>query len=408
MKNNTNAIILSVLLLVALVGAVMLVQQRQETRRGAAFANTTLMLLPSSKLTGHVNDTLTAHLNFTTDGGAMLYNIDTVVCYGPQLQLLDTESTGNATLGYGGLMFAASPDAGANKCTKVVVLKNVTDISKAATTGEAAVLKFKALSVGYGSIDINKDLSKATGENQSSSDKWITVTSTTGTSYEITNAGAAENTPTTTAINTSTPVPTTVSSDGDKLLKFKMSFLGIRQEAACADGSHMPLTVTVRANDGTVKSYSNVIPTKIGGGATGLATYMVNLRLTGFNYSNNFAVFVKGPKSLQVKYGVDSQEKFYDKAGGELAGLTNSDATTQSYDFSKFPLLAGDVTGQDGNQDGTVDGQDFSYVKGESIKRTSIGNGEYMKADLNGNCQMESQDLTTLMLSLREKQGQLY
>jgi len=91
-----------------------------------------------------------------------------------------------------------------------------------------------------------------------------------------------------------------------------------------------------------------------------------------------------------------------------LGGLTNDFTTTPLFDFTKYPLLAGDVTGPDGTQDGVVDGLDFSFVKTQSIARTEVAAGEYMLADLNGNCKMESQDLAILMLSLKEKQAQLY
>jgi hypothetical protein len=190
-----------------------------------------------------------------------------------------------------------------------------------------------------------------------------------------------------------------------------MTYLGIKNGAQCATVGDMPLTVIVRAPDGTTKTLDNV-PSY--GGAVGtdisaLAVYNVQVPLGDFNYRDNLAVFVKGPKSLQVKYGVNGQSAFYNKAGGELSGLTNDGATTPVFDFTKYPLLAGDVTGLTGGvQDGVVDGLDFSYVKTESIKRTEVGAGGYMLADLNGNCKMESQDLSILMLSLSEKQGQLY
>ena len=170
----------------------------------------------------------------------------------------------------------------------------------------------------------------------------------------------------------------------------------------------MPLTVTVLAADGTTKTYNNVMPTKSGASSAGLADYLVSLRLSGFNYNSNIAVFVKGPKSLQMKFGIDGQSKSYDKAGGELSGLTNDDATTKVFNFDAYPALSGDVTGPSGTQDGTIDGLDFVMVKAEAVKRTPALAGGYMLADLNGNCQMESQDVTTLMLSLSEKQGQLY
>jgi hypothetical protein len=193
-------------------------------------------------------------------------------------------------------------------------------------------------------------------------------------------------------------------------LKFKVTFLGVKSGYGCAEAKNMPLSVIVRAADGTTKSFTNVIPTKLGeSNSNGLNVYEVSLRLGDFATANNLAVFVKGPKHLQVKYGVNGQSTYYKKAGGELSGLTADETTTPVFSFEDYPLLAGDVTGAtSGVQDGTVDGLDFSYVKTESIKRTEAGTGGYMLADLNGNCKMESQDVSLLMLSLSEKEDQLY
>lgn len=385
MKKTT--IIFGILAIVTLVGGVVLVNQNQEMRKGAAFANTSLMLLPSEKIVKNVDDTLSIHLQYTTESGAKLYNVDTVVCYGPELELSTTESTGNVDLGYGAPMIIDAAAEGSNKCSRVIALKETSKINVAAASGEVAVLKFRAVSAGSGSISLDKDKSKATGENPNSeTDKWITVTTVTGTSYDITGA----------------------STGTGLLLKFNMTFLGVTAGAGCAEPADMPLAVIVRAADGITKTYNNVVATKLSGDQNGLGIYQVVLRLGDFNYGSNLAVFVKDGRHLQVKYGVNGQSAFYNQAGGELGSLTSDEATTSVIDFTKYPLLAGDVTGPDGVQDGVVDGLDFSYVKTQSIARTAIDAGGYMLADLNGNCKMESQDLSELMLSLNERQGQLY
>jgi hypothetical protein len=204
---------------------------------------------------------------------------------------------------------------------------------------------------------------------------------------------------------TATP---TIVAGADPILKFRMAFYGINRQAACALSKDLPLSVIVRNNDGTNKTYTDVIATKVNNTTDTLAYYDVTLRLTGFRQTGNFSVFVKSPKHLQVKYGVDNQTAYYNKAGGELDGLSGDPSITKVFSFEKYPLLAGDVTGPDGKQDGVVDGRDFAMVKAETIKRTEVSAGGYMLADLNGNCKMESQDLSLLMISLSVKQGQLY
>jgi hypothetical protein len=220
-------------------------------------------------------------------------------------------------------------------------------------------------------------------------------------------AGGAwvKNSETTACAGTATPTPGT---GANPLLNFEMAFAGINPAAACALPKDLPLSVIVRNNDGSNKTYTGVIASRADNTVGNLAFYNVSLRLTEFSQTGKFSVFVKSPKHLQVKYGVDNQTAYYNKAGGELDGLSGDPSITKVFSFEKYPLLAGDVTGPDGKQDGVVDGRDFAMVKAETIKRTEVSAGGYMLADLNGNCKMESQDLSLLMISLSVKQGQLY
>jgi len=214
-----------------------------------------------------------------------------------------------------------------------------------------------------------------------------------------------------TSILSPTPTTSVTGTPGTAYyLRFKMSFAGVQAGALCADADKMPLNITVRAADGTTKYYPGIISTKetssIGSSP---AVYDVSLRLDGFNYRNNLTVFIRGPKHLQVKYGVDDQNYFYNVEDGRLSGLTKNLSTTPVFNFTGYPLLAGDVTGAtSGVQDGIIDGYDFSFIKSEAIKRTSVTPHSYMLSDINGNCEMESSDLTWMMLSLVDKQEQFY
>jgi myo-inositol-hexaphosphate 3-phosphohydrolase len=110
-----------------------------------------------------------------------------------------------------------------------------------------------------------------------------------------------------------------------------------------------------------------------------------------------------------MKYAVQNQSGAYDKAGGELT-LTKSPDTSTLYDFTNYPMLAGDVVGLTINDapNGEINGVDFAYVKAESQTHKTVSEGGYLKADLDGNCQDASNDVTVLKLSLEKKQGELY
>jgi len=197
------------------------------------------------------------------------------------------------------------------------------------------------------------------------------------------------------------PTPTTITGNGsDGVLKFRMTYAGVTTASSCSN--NWPLSVMVMSGNES-KTYSNVSVIEDGSDG-GKKVYKGEVLLSGFSAKSNIALFLKGNKHIQVKYGKNSQSDFYNEPGGTLT-VDSNPASTPVYDLTKYPLTVGDVTGSGGQQDGVVDGLDFSYVKTEVNKRTE-GNG--LLADMNGNCKLESQDLTLLMLAMKDKQEQLY
>lgn len=400
MNNKTNTSPLSIafmlLLIVALIAGMFLVNQNQETRRGAYFAGAKVMVLPAVN-TAKVGDNVPVQLWVETDTGARVSAVDTKICYGDKVKLDATDITSLITLNQDAFKVIEYTKVENNCLRLVVVSSGIAPENLKSGLVKVASIRFKAVTAGTGNFGLNLLDAEVDGYNPAAgaTDTTMKVSTVTGASYTITSAGGVTPSPT----GTSDPAP---------ILKFKMSFYGIGPAAACADAANMPLSITVRANNGTAKTYDNVIAVRENN-TDALSFYNVELPLTGFNIKNNLAVFVKSKKSLQVKYGVNNQDGYYGKAGGELVGLTSDRNNTAVFHFEKYPLLAGDVTGPtDSAQDGVVDGLDFSFVKTESIKRTEVAAGGFMLADLNGNCKMESQDLSNLMLSLSVKQGQLY
>ena len=526
MKNIKSQVILGILVLAALIGALVLVKQNQETRRGAYFSATNLLVQPS-EITGKVGDQVVAQLFVDTANGAKINSIDTNVCFGPNLQVNQNNLNENVELNTEALsdmidLSYSTPSIIGGGCIRLVAIAKPSIKPEDLKSGMVRIVtfKFNAVSQGSGEVSIVKGETKVGGYNPivGATDSSLEIGTVTGAKYNIGGgAGTITSVPTCTprpacldalphpctmpepvggwcpvepgtlskcggscnsSVNppvncenglicqpvnttdiivgasgicrnpkcvndtdcvcglvatvttepvvTNTPIPTApnaptatmIPTDSGLQLRFNMAFgvntgantIGIGFNSNCAEAKDMPLSVVVRSMDGTTKSFSNVIATKLANAASnGLAVYQVNLGLGDFKYANNIAVFVKGPRNLQVKYGVNHQARYYQRAGGELSGLTNDSQTTPVFDFTAYPLLPGDVVGVNSMvQDGTVDGLDFSYVKTESVKRTEKAAGEYMLADLNGNCKMESQDLTLLMLSLSEKEDQLY
>jgi uncharacterized protein (DUF2237 family) len=191
----------------------------------------------------------------------------------------------------------------------------------------------------------------------------------------------------------------------DAVLNYKIAFANVNgNDAKCV--VNWPLQFIVLGG-GTSRAYSGIIPQskEVVGGKL---VFSGSLVLTGFQRRAGVAVFAKGPKHLQVKYGKNNQEGPYNQAGGEIVLTANAD-TSPVYDFSKYPIIAGDVVGVSlETPDGWINGVDFSFVKSKSLVHETVTEGGYLKGDLDGNCQVNSNDVNILKISLQAKQGELY
>lgn len=408
MKNKkTVLMVVTLLMAAALAGAVYLASKSQETRKGAAFAGAALSVAVAKAEAIPINSNVDANILVKPEAGGLVDSVRTKLCFGAGLELVEPKVV------VGPAFSSVLTVNASGKCVNLTVIAikdNDQLLGNAGVSLVAAKVKLKAVAVGSGRIDLTKDACRLTGPNpdNTSQDMDLSVSSVAGIAYTIV-AGAGptatppEATPTVPAEATSTPMPT----PSEDSLSFKFSYLEVREDYAGADD--WKLTVIVRQKDGTQTVAEKVATTKTEETVTytrdddrkvKLRVYQASVPLTGIADRKDLAVFIRGPKHIQVKYGVDGQTDFYNQAGGELTVVKGT-----VYDFSKYPALPGDVSGEArGVRDGKIDGRDFSFIKSEVVKRSQ---GD-IKADLNGNQALESGDITTFAQALKERQSQLY
>lgn len=419
MMNKTTiwSIIISLTLILGLAGAIALVRTGQDTRSSAAFATGTIGLYPGnySKTELKVGDEFQVKVKLNTNA-AKASGIQTVLCFDSGVSYVSTQAlklTSN--------IIDKEVAVDGKTCHQFAYVSTSSD-EASLPTGVFDVLdiKFKAKTAGTGKIEILPTQTKTVGVNPSSDDKTISLTVDQATTYEIA--------PTTTCpvagvCPTQCGQPATQVSDGNcgnkqcgataacpstaKILNFKVSFQSVKPTSACA--VNMPVSIIV-LSAGTTHVYNNIVLTRTNDvSVKGNTVYQGGVALVGVSLpASDVAIFIKGPKHLQIKYGIDGQSAAYNKSAGEI-NVSSDLNDAKIYNFSNYPLLAGDVTNGNGDsQDGIIDGRDFSYVKSRSIKRETVDNGSYLLGDLDGSCQINSADVTTLMLSLSEKQAQLY
>lgn len=224
-----------------------------------------------------------------------------------------------------------------------------------------------------------------------------------GTNSSCVGRMIAENTPEPTATGepqaTSTPIPeaTPTLPENVKVVSFEVVLAGVREQNKCRGSNTVDVIMLKGTNR---KEYRNVALVDTGRKTeTGLAIFKVDkLDVTDFGETSDVAIFVKGQKHLQMKYGIDGQDAVYNRAGGEL----NFDNMTV-FDFTKYPILAGDV-----NRDGKVDGIDFTEVKNRAGQFEEIERGQFNVHDLDSSCMINNMDIGLLVQALEEKYDQMY
>ena len=195
----------------------------------------------------------------------------------------------------------------------------------------------------------------------------------------------------------------------DPVIDFKLSFYGLLPNGQCRDPLKLQLIV-VGEDLASSKVYTEVGAVSLGvtNPANGQAVFEVKKQLTGFVPLEKVALFVRGPKYIQNKFGVNNQVDYYEQVIGELS-LTKDYTTSTVYDFSGFPMLPGDI-----DLDGRITGLDFSAEKTDSRKQVTLKQlsgedvGGTMPTGLNGDCTVNTFDESIMRNSFSVKQGQLY
>ena len=418
MMNKTTiwSIIISLTLVLGLAGAIALVRTGQDTRSSAAFATGTIGLFPDnySKTELKIGSEFQVKVKLNTNT-AKASGIQTILCFGSGVSYVGTQAlklTSN--------IIDKEVSVEGKTCHQFAYVSTSTD-EASLPTGVFDVLdiKFKANAAGAGKIEILLAQTKVVGVNPSSDDKVIAVTVNQSTAYDVAEATSC---PAAGVCPTQCGQPTITVADGNcgnkqcpataacasttKILNFKVSFQGVTPASNCAN--NWPVSVIV-LSAGTTHIYSNIALTRTSEvNNDSKSVFQGSVPLDGIQLpASDVAVFVKGPKHLQVKYGIDGQTTAYNKSAGELNVSNTNDGKV--YNFSNYSLLAGDVTGSvDGVQDGVIDGRDFNYVKQKANRRETVADGSYLLSDLDGSCQMNSADVVSLVKSLEEKQSQLY
>lgn len=399
---KTRLLLLVAMSLVAIGGGVYLVGKNQETRRGATYAGVGVSFWPNTKVIG-VGETFWVTMMLDANS-QKLSGLEAKIRYDKnRLKVLTTEVVTADSVGVGesGGLFKAVTDVfdnSDNQSEGYISLAGVSmeEIEAKMATGVVKILKInlEAIAPGEGKVGMwTADTNTIVGHNVNGNDKGLAITSYADGIYTIQGGETPSPTP-----GEEIPSPTPGGETGPRM-RFMFRFSGVDASAQCAE--NWPISIIV-LGEGKTAVYTTT-PQRLST-ITDRAVFLADFRLNGFEAKEGLALFVRGPKHIQMKYGDDLQERSYWAVGGKLSVLDEN----KIYDFSKYPMLAGDVTGPNETRDGVINVLDFSQMKNKAGTHLTVQDSNYLPDDLDGNCQLAPNDVEVLKQSLGTKQDELY
>ena len=405
-------ILITLFLIAVVIAAVSLIRTPQNIQKGAFFSNATVSILPNDG-TFKVGEVVPASI-FVNSPNAKVDQVDATVCFDKTKLSIVNISTDVVAETASGFQFVDPIMTQDGGCVRSAFLSNGNPEILKSGSVKIGTIKFKAMTTGTVAVTLTQNSLVVAGDNPTSpTDKSIRVDSVANASFNIVSADSTITTvppvtgtrPTAGVVQpTATPTPIPATGDAPTVV-FKVVLAGVREftssNQTCAND--LKVAVTAINSAGVEKYYANVPLTKVGSKTRGEAVYAMwegRVQLNGFSATNGMALLIKGPKHVQMKYGINNQTEYYNEANGQL----NLTSGVNQLDFSGYPLLSGDVVGStdsENNPDGIVNGRDYSYVLNKFGTTDRQG-------DLDYDCAMSTQDLQLVKLTLNERQSQKY
>lgn len=366
MKKYKRAVLglLFILPLLAVVAGLVLVQQRQEVRRGAAYGSINLQLLPSTQEIQLEEGTVNIRVkvlpdDYSVSGGHFKINYD------PSVLSFKAFSLNNKFQGL------SMPNQDGVVET-VAYLK--TDSQPPSGVFDLVTLTFDL--IGTGQVSLTEEgTSSFVGSigSEGPSDRTLAINTFSSSSVAVLSEAA---------VVTSTPPP-----EGWPQLTFSIKFGGTNylindQEKTVKDIGTQPVDIVVKG-DGITKKYEDV-SVEFDDEAVGKAS----IELVGVEPGDNYAILIKGPVHLAKRFCKNQQtEHCWLGEGGVTLNFGENE-----FDWTTLNLEPGDI-----DQNGIVNSSDFTRLKQALMEEGDI------PEDINFNGIVNGQDVSFFLQTLSAK-----
>lgn len=382
-KNNVKKIIVLLLLLVAVVAATLLVGKSQDSRKSAYFDQSRVTLLGNGDVEVSEEGIVQVRATGLQEGTRITaYDIALMVDGPVDAGVVEIESIFNVAMN-------DEIETIDNNTHRVWVTAYTTedeeDIPGADVNGVLPLFSFRLLAREEGVVRVYVDPSTDAdlagwNPDPTSVDMDILVANVDEYSFNI-GAGA-------------------LVGDGPRF-NFLVKFSGVTEDTTYNGDSVVNVIAVTSAGRRYV--YNNVPVTREG---SEVGVYAGSVVLATFPEGSDGFALIKGPKHLQTKYCQNGQSTVCETAQGSFSLGPDYEETV--YDFSAWPILAGDLPDENMVQDEVVDVSDYTRL----VNSLSAGNRTdpdwISRNDINGNNLVETLDLGALLETLSSRYGTLY
>jgi hypothetical protein len=140
-----------------------------------------------------------------------------------------------------------------------------------------------------------------------------------------------------------------------------------------------------------------IVPKEIDPESTALLVFTGKTYLGDYVPEGNFYALIAGPAHITDKYGEDNQSGEYKMYLGNLSGMTDNLETTKLFDFTGYPLRAGNT-----DDDDVMNAMDYSAIITDLLKEDCV------RTDMDGNGLVNNADLKIFTNNIKIRNGKMY
>lgn len=356
-----------------------------------------LITLDGSKLATKVGETGEVIIKLDTSSSSRKVDgFQATVCYGKEYKigntLTDVEVANDTSKGLSSIFrpITVTPKTDGSGTCATIAMRATAEAGVELPFGAFDVLRIRleAISAGKGVVSLNKEQCEVSGPSVPGKGNAITHDVGSAVTYDVVDL---------TVTDTPTSIPT--QTETGLIFNFKMAFENLVEKESLCGQKWNTLNIRFVDSKGKESKVFNVtiVPKEIDPESTALLVFTGKTYLGDYVPEGNFYALIAGPAHITDKYGEDNQSGEYKMYLGNLSGMTDNLETTKLFDFTGYPLRAGNT-----DDDDVMNAMDYSAIITDLLKEDCV------RTDMDGNGLVNNADLKIFTNNIKIRNGKMY